>query len=552
MSEDILAKIVRMRREDIERTGLNFGIEIPEARRVGHTEFLGNVGAILEVKRASPSKGDIAPDLNPVALATTYAEAHAQAVSVLTEMNFFKGSLRDLIAVADLMEKRRQQGLHACAVLRKDFLLYEDEIDIAYRCGADAVLLIARILNDEQLVKMAKRAQSFDMQAFVEVRETDDLRKLKLVTDALGEAAAKTIVAGVNSRDLATFHTDPLVPASIRSRLPAKAVFESGIHSGADAAYARSLGFTGILVGEAVAKNPPLAKDVVSSFEGGCENACGKFWKEYAERRDAKRLSAKFPELAEGNVRPHPLVKICGITREEDGLLAAELGADLLGFVFSNTKRLTTEAFVRNFAEKIRMCHPEPFDNTSTSSAYQLRDPNKVGEPVEPLLVGVITDPDSVEGKTAIKLAREGVLDAVQFHGIAPAQSNLACHCEHEVRSNLNAAIPHYCAVRIGEDSDFKQVATLRKNGEPRILLDAKVEGIPGGTGKTIPESILREKAGDIPLWLAGGINPENVATICEKFHPELIDVSSGVEYAPGIKNYDKMEALFAAISTVK
>ena len=217
MSEDILAKIVRMRREDIERLGLNFGIEIPEKRQVGHTEFLGNAGAILEVKRASPSKGDIAPDLDPVGLATTYAEAHAQAVSVLTEGNFFKGSLRDLIAVANLMDSRRKQGLHACAVLRKDFLLFEDEIDIAYRCGADAVLLIARILDDEQLVRMAKRAASFDMQAFVEVRETDDLRKLKVVTEALGDAAAKTVVAGVNSRDLATFHTDPLVPASIRS-----------------------------------------------------------------------------------------------------------------------------------------------------------------------------------------------------------------------------------------------------------------------------------------------------------------------------------------------
>ena len=544
MSEDILAKIVRMRREDIERLELNFGIEIPEARRVGHTEFLGNAGAILEVKRASPSKGDIAPDLDPVNLANTYAEAHAQAVSVLTEMNFFKGTLRDLIAVADLMDRRRKQGQHACAVLRKDFLLFEDEIDIAYRCGADAVLLIARILDDEQLVKMAKRAQSFDMQAFVEVRETDDLRKLKLVTDALGDAAAKTIVAGVNSRDLATFHTDPLVPAGIRNKLPAKAVFESGIHSGADAAYARSLGFTGILVGEAVAKNPPLAKDVVSSFESGCENAQGKFWKEYAERRDAKRLSAKFPKLAEGNVRPHPLVKICGITREEDGLLAAELGADMLGFVFSNTKRLTTEEFVRNFKNRLlrsarndAACHPEPFDNTSTSSAYQLRDLNKVGEPVEPLLVGVITDPDSVEGKTAIKLAREGILDTVQFHGIAAVHNN---------------DYAHYCAARVGEDSDFEQVASLRKNGEPRVLLDAKVEGIPGGTGKTIPESLLREKASDIPLWLAGGINPENVATICEKFHPELIDVSSGIEDAPGIKNHDKMRALFAAISAVK
>jgi indole-3-glycerol phosphate synthase/phosphoribosylanthranilate isomerase len=496
---DILQTIVEKHRADIERLGLNFGIDIPEKRRVGHTEFLGNAGAILEVKRASPSKGDIAPDLNPVGLATTYAEAHAQAVSVLTEMNYFKGSLRDLIAVADLMERRRQQGLHACAVLRKDFLLYEDEIDIAYRCGADAVLLIARILDDEQLVKMAKRAQSYDMQAFVEVREKEDFRKLQIVTEALGDGAAKTIVAGVNSRDLATFHTDPLVPASVRSKLPAKAVFESGILTPADADYARSLGFTGILVGEAVAKNPPLAKEVVGAFETGCENARGKFWKKFAERKAAKKTM--------------PLVKICGITREEDGMLATELGADMLGFVFSTTKRLTTENFVRSFAEKIRAAHT----------------PEKA-----PLLVGVITDPESPEGKTAIKLAQEGVLDAVQFHGIAP--------------SAADTALAHYCAARVGEELDFDKVSALRANGEPRILLDAKVEGIPGGTGKTIPETLLREKAGDLPLWLAGGITPENVTAICEKFQPELIDVSSGVEDAPGIKNHDKMRALFSCI----
>ena len=502
MSEDILAKIVRMRREDISRLGLNFGIEIPEKRRGGHTEFLGNAGAILEVKRASPSKGDIAPDLDPVALATTYAEAHAQAVSVLTEGNFFKGSLRDLIAVADLMERRRQQGLHACAVLRKDFLLFEDEIDIAYRCGADAVLLIARILDDEQLVKMAKRAQSFDMQAFVEVRETDDLRKLKVVTEALGESAAKTIVAGVNSRDLATFHTDPLVPASVRSKLPAKAVFESGILCPADATYARNLGFTGILVGEAVAKNPPLAKEVVGAFESGSENARGKFWKKFAERKAAKKAG--------------PLVKICGITRDEDGKLAAELGADMLGFVFSTTKRLTTEEFVRSFVEKMRLCHPEQAQRVEGS----------------PLLVGVINDPESVEGKTAIKLAKEGVLDAVQLHGVEPK----------------NADFAYYCAARVGEQSDFDKVTALRKNGEPRILLDAKVEGIPGGTGKTIPEKLLREKAGELPLWLAGGITPTNVAELVGKFAPELIDVSSGVEDAPGIKNSEKLKALFAKL----
>lgn len=536
---DILQTIVEKRRADIERLGLNFGIEIPEKRRVGHTEFLGNAGAILEVKRASPSKGDIAPDLDPVGLATIYAEAHAQAVSVLTEGNFFKGSLRDLIAVADLMEKRRQQGLHACAVLRKDFLLYEDEIDVAFRCGADAVLLIARILDDEQLVRMAKRAQSFDIQAFVEVREKDDFRKLSVVTSALGADAAKTIVAGVNSRDLATFRTDPLIPASVRSKLPAKAVFESGVHTPADADYARSLGFTGILVGEAVAKNPALAKDVVSAFESGRENARGYFWKKFAALWQAQRTNQgpfkvggvrqAHQPFAEPLHRNRPLVKICGITRVEDGLLAAELGADMLGFVFSNTKRLTTEEFVKSFSTKLRAG----------------------GNPV-PLLVGVITDPESPEGKTAIKLVREGVLDAVQLHGIEPTKClELADDKVPELVEGTNKiGIPYYCAARIGEESDFDKVAALRAKGEPRILLDAKVEGIPGGTGKTIPENLLREKAGDIPLWLAGGITPTNVAELVGKFSPELIDVSSGVENAPGIKNSEKLKALFAALTS--
>jgi indole-3-glycerol phosphate synthase/phosphoribosylanthranilate isomerase len=213
-------------------------------------------------------------------------------------------------------------------------------------------------------------------------------------------------------------------------------------------------------------------------------------------------------------------------------MLAAELGADMLGFVFSTTKRLTTEEFVRSFAAKIRS------DLSSPHSAN--------GVEGSPFLVGVITDPESPEGKTAIKLAREGVLDAVQLHGVEP--SSLERHCEHEVRSNLLSDIPYYCAARVGESADFEQVAALRANGEPRILLDAKVEGIPGGTGKTIPETLLREKAGDLPLWLAGGITPENVTAICEKFQPELIDVSSGVEDAPGIKNHDKMRALFSCI----
>ena len=412
MSEDILKKIVDKRRADIERLGLTFGFDIPEKRTVGRCEFLGRPGPILEVKRASPSKGDIAPDLVPADLACTYAAAGAQAISVLTETNYFKGTLADLITVAKAVDNG--DGTKKCAVLRKDFLLFEDEIDIAYRCGADAVLLIARILDDEQLIKMAKRAQSFEMQAFVEVREPDDLRKLNLVLETLDKEAAgdavksaeRTIVAGVNSRDLATFHIDPMVPAAIRNKLPAKAVFESGVHTPADAAFARSLGFKGILVGEAVAKNPPLAAKLVAAFGAAEDNRRGDFWKTFAERRDAKR-AAYAAAMSDAGVQDAaalaakiPMVKICGITREEDGFAAAEMGADLLGFVFSNTKRLTNEKFVRDFTQLLR-------------SEYEAEGK------LCPLFVGVITETTTEEGKAAIKLAAEGILDAVQFHGIA-------------------------------------------------------------------------------------------------------------------------------------
>lgn len=547
MSEDILKKIVDKRRADIERLGLTFGFDIPEKRTVGRCEFLGRPGPILEVKRASPSKGDIAPDLVPADLACTYAAAGAQAISVLTETNFFKGTLADLITVAKAVDNGdttdEKLGTKKCAVLRKDFLLFEDEIDIAYRCGADAVLLIARILDDEQLIKMAKRAQSFEMQAFVEVREPDDLRKLNLVLETLdkeaagdaAKSAARTIVAGVNSRDLATFHIDPMVPAAIRNKLPAKAVFESGVHTPADAAFARSLGFKGILVGEAVAKNPPLARELVRAFGDADENRRGDFWKTFAERRDAKR-AAYAAAMSDAGVQDAaalaakiPMVKICGITREEDGFAAAEMGADLLGFVFSNTKRLTNEKFVRDFTQLLR-------------SEYEAEGK------LCPLFVGVITETTTEEGKTAIKLAAEGVLDAVQFHGFAAPSFDKG---DSGSVPGMTSSLPCYNALRIGSAEDFAAFEAARKHGEPRILLDAKVEGIPGGSGQRIPEELLRAKAGETPFWLAGGITPENVADVVAKFSPELVDVSSGVEDAPGIKNVEKMQQLFEAINSL-
>ena len=153
MAKDILKEIVDARSELIKQKGYSFGFEIPEKRLRKVHPFIQEKGAILEVKRASPSKGDIAPDLNSFETALTYAKAGARAISCLTEPNYFKGTLEDLMNVcraADIFEK--ETGKNPPAVLRKDFLTDEQDIEISYRAGADAVLLIARILSSEKIL----------------------------------------------------------------------------------------------------------------------------------------------------------------------------------------------------------------------------------------------------------------------------------------------------------------------------------------------------------------------------------------------------------------
>ena len=122
MAKDILKEIVDARSELIKQKGYSFGFEIPEKRLRKVHPFIQEKGAILEVKRASPSKGDIAPDLNSFETALTYAKAGARAISCLTEPNYFKGTLEDLMNVcraADTFEN--ETGKNPPAVLRKDF-----------------------------------------------------------------------------------------------------------------------------------------------------------------------------------------------------------------------------------------------------------------------------------------------------------------------------------------------------------------------------------------------------------------------------------------------
>lgn len=523
---DILDEIVERRREDYMRFGPTFGSVIPETRMRAPVPFLASGGVILEIKRASPSKGDIAPYLDPVKLARQYEAAGARNVSVLTERRFFKGGLEDLVAASA-----------ACpnvSFLRKDFILYEDEIEIAWRAGADAVLLIARILDRALLLKMAARVRSFGMTAFIEVRADDDLPKL--------EAAAKagTVLAGVNARDLATFRLDPLVPAAMRTRLPCRAVFESGASTGEACRFARRLGFDGILIGEAASRNPEGASSFVESFASARPDWVGHFWREIARRAAARpalsanavTASAAPASSARASAAPasadrrRPLVKICGLTNAEDALLAAELGADLLGFVFAPSPRAASSDAVREVSERLAEGHP--------NAASRER----------PLLVGVIVDPESKEAGIAFRLALEGTLDAIQYHG----DQGLA-GLERIGKEGGSYGFGRYAAIRVASDGDLDRLRELAVSGEPRALIDAKAEGVAGGTGTMVAERLAAEAAKIGALWLAGGLDPQNVRSVIERLGPELIDASSGLESSPGKKDRTLLENFFREIA---
>lgn len=498
---DILEKIVADRRRDLAKLGPSFGSRIPTRRLRPLVPFLAEPGAILEIKRASPSRGDIVPNLDPRKLVAAYATAGARNISVLTERNYFKGSLEDLVDVAIA-----RPGL---AYLRKDFLLQEEEIELSYRAGADAVLLIARILDVDLLRRMAALCRSFGMTPFVEVREYEDYTKLTAA------ASDGVVLSGANARDLATFSIDPLIPAAARSRLPGRAVYESGIDSAGAAAYARRLGFDGILVGEAAIKDPGGISAIINGFQSAKEDAAGIFWRRIAERRETRVNNLK-----------RPLVKICGLARTEDALLAADLGADLLGFVFAESPRAASKQVVREVWQYLYK---------------QQRDLSDKDDP-KPLLVGVITEIHSTKAETALSLAREGILDAIQWHGESTPAALAALDAVLEGKAG------RYAAARIGNAEDLAVIDLLRRSGEPRILADARAENVAGGTGMAIAAELAKFMADRGFLWLAGGLGVGTVGHALKSYAPELIDASSKLEVEKGKKDHGLMAAFFKEI----
>jgi len=213
------------------------------------------VSIIAEVKKASPSKGIIRTDFDPVDIARTYEEGGAKAVSVLTERKYFQGDLGFLRDIS------RCIGI---PVLRKDFIFDEYQIYEARANGADAFLLIASILGDAQMQDLYMLGRELGMEAVAEVHDRADLEK---VIDFYYR------VVGINNRDLKTFEVDIKNTGLLMEDIPQGriVVSESGISTPGDLKYLREIGADAALIGEAIMREKDYGKKLRELTEAFCD-----------------------------------------------------------------------------------------------------------------------------------------------------------------------------------------------------------------------------------------------------------------------------------------
>ena len=245
----ILDDIVKVKKEEL----LKYPEEVELITREKPLDFTGRldrnngIALISEVKRASPSQGDINAVMDPLSQAKSYVKGGADAISVLTDTSFFKGTFDDLKKIADEVD---------VPVLNKDFIIDKRQINRAYNHGADIVLLIVTILEDEVLQDLYNYAAELGLNIIVEVHDEDELKRALKISPK---------IIGINNRNLKTFTVDIGNSERLLKKYGTNDIYfiaESGIHTGADAGRMKQAGAAGMLVGESLMRADSIAEKI--------------------------------------------------------------------------------------------------------------------------------------------------------------------------------------------------------------------------------------------------------------------------------------------------
>lgn len=543
---------------------------IPFVQRIKQTG-LAHPALFAEIKRASPSKGHISISTSPAKQALTYALSGAHAISVLTEPKWFLGSLHDMLharqAIAHLPNRP--------AILRKDFILSRYQILESRLWGADTILLIVSMLPEPLLRDLYAFSLELGMEPLVEVNNAKEM-ELALSLPAK--------VVGVNNRNLHNFDVDMNTTSRLSEIVKDKDVILcalSGISSPADVQRYFSEGVSGVLIGESLMR----AKDPAAFI---------------------KELLA-LPPLSSPpswTSRP-PLVKICGIRCEEEAVAIAEAGADMLGLVFvERSKRAITFETAKEISHAIRTIR---FTSTSNKSPVPAEEKESTNTPwltnqatrlslssqnTRPLLVGVFQDAPL---ETILRITSEVQLDIVQLHGSEPVEWVLQIPVpvirvfhvgsSHGVEGITRGGVHNFVlldsmrddgtgisggagktvdwdlAKKIVEDGEIvtdayaDKAVAIAKAPAATLVPETKDEDSTAGSPDaaesaesasiSAPVPLPRENVSfPLPIILAGGLNPINVAAAIAKVRPWSVDVSGGVENETGTrKDIEKVKA---------
>lgn len=463
---------------------------------------------MAEIKRASPSKGVISMSTCAPAQARTYALAGASVISVLTEPDWFKGSVDDMRSVRQALAGMPNRP----AVLRKEFIFDEYQILEARLAGADTFLLIVKMLDTPLLERLYKYGQSLGMEAVVEVNTTDEME----IAVKLGSK-----VIGVNNRNLTTFDVDMDTTNRLMEMVPKDTTLcaLSGITGPQDVEPYLKTGVGAVLVGEALMRAKDTTK-FISELLGGNQDQI--------KSRVSKNIA----------------VKICGTRSAEAAKTAIESGADLIGMILvTGRKRCVSTETALAISQTV---HSTPKAGASSSSKaspagtekatsfFEHKGAHALQHPTRALIVGVFQNQPLDHVLEQQKLLN---LDIVQLHGQEPL----------EWASII--PVPVIRSFKPGEAG----LATRGFHSLP--LLDSGA----GGTGEQLNMSnvvdLLRKDDG-LHVLFAGGLNPDNVAKAVQSLGAQAekvvgVDVSSGVE-TDGEQDLEKIKAFVKAAKALR